>query len=204
MTAHYQVPLIFDEVVTGFRLAYGGAQECYGVTPDLAAVGKIMGGGYPLAAICGRGEIMDAYDPAQTDPESYVSQIGTLNGNPVACVAGLATLAELRKEGAYQRLWNTGRRLREALEQLCAEVELPAQTLGEDSVFDISFTNDPISDYRSTLGADAGRNNRFRNLLQEHGVLRGPQKFYPSLAHTDEDVDQTIKAFASVIEVLRD
>ena len=110
VTAHYQIPLIFDEVVTGFRLAYGGAQEYYGVTPDLTAVGKIMGGGYALAAVCGREEIMAPYDSSQVDAGDHVGQIGTLNGNPVACAAGLATLAELRKEGAYERIWSTGRR----------------------------------------------------------------------------------------------
>ena len=154
VTAHYQIPLIFDEVVTGFRLAYGGAQEYYGVTPDLTAVGKIMGGGYALAAVCGREEIMAPYDSSQVDAGDHVGQIGTLNGNPVACAAGLATLAELRKEGAYERIWATGRRLRDSLDNLCAQAEIPAQTTGEDPVFDIIFTDDPLSDYRSTLSAD--------------------------------------------------
>ncbi len=203
VTAHYQVPLIFDEVVTGFRLAYGGAQEYYGVTPDLAAVGKIMGGGFPLAAVCGREEIMALYDPAIAEPGSHVSQIGTLNGNPVACAAGLATLAELRKEGAYRRLRDTGRKLREALEDLCAQAEIPAQTSGEDPVFDIIFTGEPLSDYRSTLPADEAMKGRFRNLLQDEGVFQGPQKFYPSLAHTPADVEQTINAFASVVSKLQ-
>lgn len=203
VTDHYQIPLIFDEVVTGFRMAYGGAQEHYGVTPDLTAVGKIMGGGYPLGAICGREEIMASFDMNLADPESAVGQIGTLNGNPVACAAGLATLTELKKEGTYQRLWDTGRRLREALEELCDHAEIPAQTAGVDPVFDILFTNDHLSDYRSVLAADPHLNNQFRNLLQDQGVFRGSQKFYPSLAHTDKDVDQTIEAFRQVIKVLR-
>ena len=202
VTAHYQIPLIFDEVVTGFRLAYGGAQEHYGVTPDLAAVGKIMGGGYALAAVCGREEIMTPYDASRADAEDHVGQIGTLNGNPVACAAGLATLAELRKEGAYERIWDTGRKLREALDTLCAQAEIPAQTTGEDPVFDIVFTNEPLSDYRSTLSADNDVKARFRNLIQEQGVFQGPQKFYPSLAHTDEDIEQTIAAFETVIPTL--
>ena len=203
VTNHYQIPLIFDEVVTGFRMAYGGAQEHYGVTPDLTAVGKIMGGGYPLGAISGREEIMDSFDIKLAAPESAVGQIGTLNGNPVACAAGLATLTELKKAGTYQRLWDTGRRLREALEELCDHAEIPAQTAGVDPVFDILFTNNHLSDYRSVLAADAHLNNQFRNLLQDQGVFRGSQKFYPSLAHTDEDVDQTIEAFRQVIKVLR-
>ncbi len=202
VTAHYQIPLIFDEVVTGFRLAYGGAQEHYGVTPDMTAVGKIMGGGYALAAVCGREEIMAPYDSTQADPTDHVGQIGTLNGNPVACAAGLATLAELRKEGAYERIWEVGRKLREALDTACAQAEIPAQTTGEDPVFDIIFSNDPLSDYRSTLSADNAIKAKFRNRIQECGVFQGPQKFYPSLAHTDEDVAQTIAAFQVAIPTL--
>ena len=204
VTAHYQIPLIFDEVVTGFRLSYGGAQEFYGVIPDLATVGKIVGGGYPLAAVCGRDELMSVYDSTQVEPEDFVSQVGTLNGNPVACAAGLATLAELRKPGAYQRLRSVGRRLREALERLCGEAEVPALTSGEDPIFDIYFTDQPVSDYRSTLANDAAVTERFNVGLLERGVLKGwPSKFYVSLAHTDEDVDRTIEAFAQSIGELR-
>jgi glutamate-1-semialdehyde 2,1-aminomutase len=204
VTTKHEIPLIFDEVVTGFRLAYGGAQEYYGVTPDLTAIGKIVGGGYPLAAICGRADIMSSYDPSQTD--TAVSQIGTLNGNPIACAAGLSTLYELRQAGdsAYTRLWSTGRRLRESLETLCAESEIPAQTSGVDPVFDIIFTDADLTGYRSTLSADHDMNRRFRDLLQDEGVFRGPSKFYPSLAHTDDDIEQTISAFRHAITNLRD
>ena len=204
VTAHYQIPLIFDEVVTGFRLAYGGAQEYYGVTPDLAALGKIAGGGYPLAVIAGGEEIMSVYDQAVTDADSYVPQIGTLNGNPIACAAGLATLAELRKEGTYQRLHATGRRLRDALERLCREAEVPMQPSGEDPTFGFYFTDQPITDYRSTLRANATMMAQFNSILLEQGILKSwPDKFYPSLAHTPEDVDRTIQVFASTIERLK-
>ena len=203
-TAHYQIPLIFDEVVTGFRLAYGGAQERYGVVPDLAALGKIMAGGYPLAAVCGREEIMSAFDPQYEGTDSYVNQMGTLNGMPVACAAGLATLAELRKEGTYERLRATGRRLREALERLLREAEIPAQTCGDDPIFDVYFAEHPITTYRSTLAADKKLMARFNALLLEEGVLKGwPQKFYPSLAHTEEDVEQTLSAFEATVERLK-
>ena len=204
VTAHYHIPLIFDEVVTGFRLAYGGAQEYYGVVPDLAAFGKIMGGGFPLAAICGRDELMSTYDPAASEGDSYVSQIGTLNGNPVACAAGLATLEELRKDGTYQRLHATGQRLREALERLCSEAEIPALTSGEDPIFDVYFTDQPITDYRSSLQANSQMMGQFNTHLLEQGILKAwPQKFYISLAHTDEDVERTIEAFASAIDKLK-
>ena len=203
-TSHYQIPLIFDEVVTGFRLAYGGAQEYYDVTPDLAALGKIVGGGYPLAVVAGGEEVMSLYDPSLTEVESYVPQIGTLNGNPVACAAGLATLAELRKEGAYQRLHATGRRLRDALERLCREAEIPMQPSGEDPIFGFCFTDQAITDYRSTLSADSGMMARFNSLLLEQGVLKSwPDKFYPSLVHTSGDLDETIDVFASTIDRLK-
>ena len=204
VAAHYQVPLIFDEVVTGFRVAYGGAQELFGITPDLTALGKIVGGGYPLAAVTGRSEIMSAYDPSAVEPDSYVPQIGTLNGNPVACAAGLATLAELRKEGVYESLYDTGRRLRDGMERLAREAEIPIQLSGLDPIFGLYFTDQPVVDYRDTLKADAAKLMRFTTLLMEQGVLKAwPEKFYPSLAHTAEDVGETLEAFASAIEHLK-
>src|SRR3989449_4673148 len=109
LTQRHGIPLIFDEVVTGFRFAYGGAQEAYGVTPDLATYGKIIGGGFPLAAVVGRADIMQGFDPRTEGTGAFVSQSGTLNGNPVASVAGLASLAELREPGGYARLHRTGR-----------------------------------------------------------------------------------------------
>ena len=202
-TARYDIPLIFDEVVTGFRLAYGGAQEYYGVIPDLCAMGKIMGGGYPLAALMGRADILSVYDQDAAGPDTYVNQIGTLNGNPIACAAGLATLAELRKEGAYTRLRDTGGRVRRALAQICAANGISAQSCGEDAIFDVFFSERPVFNYRDGLAADAQMMARFNAGLLERGVLKGGQKFYPSLAHGDEDVERTIEAFAEVVPGLR-
>ena len=204
VTSHHQIPLIFDEVVSGFRLAYGGAQEYYDVTPDLAALGKIVGGGYALGAVVGAEEIMSVYDPASADTDRYVPQMGTLNGSPVACAAGLATIGELRKEGTYQRLHATGRRLRNALERLCREAEIPMQPSGEDPIFGFYFTEQPITDYRSTLAADSELMARFNTLLLDQGILKNwPDKFYPSLALTSEDVEKTVEVFTSTIERLR-
>jgi glutamate-1-semialdehyde 2,1-aminomutase len=204
LTARYDIPLIFDEVVTGFRLAYGGAQEFYGVTPDLCAVGKIMGGGYALAAVMGRAEIMSVYDQAQAASDAYVNQIGTLNGNPIACAAGLATLAELRKPGAYQRLRETGGRVRRALADTCARNGIPVQSCGEDAIFDVFFTGQPVTSYRDGLAADAGMMARLNAGLLEQGILKAwPQKFYPSLVHTEEDVARTIAALEAVVPKLR-
>ena len=203
ITRRYDIPLIFDEVVTGFRLAYGGAQEYFQVVPDLCSVGKIMGGGYPLAAVMGRDDIMAVYDRSLVSSDDYVNQIGTLNGNPIACAAGLATLAELRKEGAYERLRKVGGRVRQALIDICVENGLAVQSKGEDTIFDVYFTNKPVNNYRDSLAADAGMMARFNSGLLERGIVKGwPQKFYPSLVHTDEDVEQTISAFREVVPTL--
>lgn len=203
ITRRYGIPLIFDEVVTAFRLAYGGAQVYYGVTPDLCSMGKIMGGGYPLAAVMGRDDIMSVYDQALVDSDDYINQIGTLNGNPVACAAGLATLAEMRKEGAYERLWSVGRRVRQGLVDICGENGLPVQSSGEDAIFDIYFTETPVNNYRDGLAADGGLMARLNQGLLERGILKSwPQKYYPSLVHTDEDVDRTLTAVREVVPTL--
>ncbi|MBI2871973.1 MAG: aspartate aminotransferase family protein [Chloroflexi bacterium] len=196
-TARFGIPLVFDEVVTGFRLAYGGAQERYGVVPDLAAFGKIVGGGFPLAAIVGRAEVMDMYDPSR---QGYVNQVGTLSGNPIAAVAGLATLAELRKEGVYQRWHATAHTLRQTLERLLREAEIPAQVVGDDTVFDVYFTDRPITDYRSTLSARKEPMDVFNRVLLENGVLKGSPKIYVGVCHTPEDVTQTTAAFRKAVE----
>ena len=203
LTNRYDIPLIFDEVVTGYRLAYGGAQVYYGVTPDLCSMGKIMGGGYPLAVVMGREDIMSVYDQSLVDSDDYVNQIGTLNGNPVACAAGLATLAEMRKEGAYERLWSTGRKLREGLMEICAENGLAVQSSGEDPIFDIYFIDKPVLNYRDGLAANGSLMARLNQGLLEQGILKGwPQKYYPSLAHTDEDVERTLDAARKVAPML--
>ena len=200
----YGIPLIFDEVATGFRLAYGGAQEYYGVTPDLCAMGKIMGGGYPLAAVLGRKEIMSVYDQRVSDAETWVNQMGTLNGNPIACAAGLATLEELRKEGTYPRLRAIGGRLRQALADVCSQNGIPVQPGGEDVMFDVFFTGQRVIDYRSSLTSDPKMHAGFNGGLLEHSILKGwPQKFYPSLAHTDADIERTIEVFKAVVPMLR-
>lgn len=202
VTRRYGVVLIFDEVVTGFRFAYGGAQEYYGVVPDLATLGKIVGGGYPLSAVVGREEIMRHFDPALEGTEGFVPLVGTLSGNPIAAVAGLATLQELRRPGTYQRLFAIGRKVREGLKSALLEAEIPAQVVGEDPLFDVFFTAEPIVDYRSTRRANAHYLNRFNAILRAKGILKGQSKFYISLAHTEEDIAHTIAAFREAASVL--
>ena len=204
VTKLYEIPLIFDEIVTGFRFAYGGAQEYYGVTPDLCTLGKTVAGGFPLTAVAGSSELMDQFDRSSADGDSFMPQIGTLSGNPIAAAAGLATLEVLRREGAYERLFATGQKLRLALERILNEAEIPARIVGIDPLFDVLFTDSDVTDYRSTLLADKQKLGRFTSLLLEHGVFRGETKFYVSTAHTQDDVDRTIEAFAASVEELQD
>ncbi len=189
--------LIFDEVVTGFRLAYGGAQEYYGVVPDLCTLGKVIGGGFPLAAIAGRADIMAHFDRGAVGDEGFLMQIGTLSGNPVAAAAGLATLEILRRPGAYDRLFATGRELMEALAELLKRKGIAAQVTGEPPLFDAVFGAEPVRDYRSTLRGDADMLRRFNALLRDRGILKGESKYYVSLAHTAEDVRHTRDAWAA-------
>jgi glutamate-1-semialdehyde 2,1-aminomutase len=193
------IPLIFDEVVTGFRLAYGGAQEYYGVVPDLCTLGKVIGGGFPLAAIAGRAEIMAHFDRAKVGDENYLVQIGTLSGNPVAAAAGLATLAILRRPGAYEQIHATGKELMAALGDLLRKAGIAAQISGEPPLFDVVFSAEKVRDYRTTLAGDAELMRRFNALLRERGILKGESKYYISLAHTPEDIQFTIDAWADAI-----
>ena len=203
VTQQYEVPLIFDEIVTGFRFAYGGAQEYYGVVPDLCALGKAVAGGFPLTAIAGREGLMSHFDSTLVEKGEFVPQVGTLSGNPVATLAGLATLKVLKREGTYPRLFATGRQIMEALQRLLNEAEIPAQVVGDAPVFDLYFTDTEITDYRSTLGSDRDMLRRFNQLLLERGVFKGDSKYYVSTVHTQEDVNQTVDAFASAIDELK-
>jgi glutamate-1-semialdehyde 2,1-aminomutase len=202
VTRRYEVPLVFDEIVTGFRFAYGGAQEYYGVVPDLAAFGKVVAGGFPLACVAGPRAIMRHFDAALEGTPDYVWQAGTFNGNAIACAAGLATLAELRKPGTYERLFRTGTRLRDGLAVAARTHGLAAQVSGEPPVFDIFFTDRPILDYRATLAADRELIRRFNQALVRRGVVKAVNKIYVSLAHTDADVEETLGIFDEVLAAL--
>ena len=199
VTRRYGVPLVFDEIVTGFRLAYGGAQAYYDVVPDVAAFGKVLAGGFPLAAVAGRAEIMHHFDAALEGSPDYVWQAGTLNGNPVAAVAGLATLGELRRPGAYETLFATGTRLRDGLAALARKHGMPAQVSGEPPVFDIIFTDSPVVDYRATLTADRRRIALFNEECLRRGVVKAVNKIYVSLAHSPADIDETLGVFDAAL-----
>src|SRR5437763_9179900 len=203
LTAEHGIPLIFDEVVTGFRLAYGGAQEYYGVTPDICTLGKVIGGGFPLAAIAGRADIMAHFDRLAVADEDFLFQVGTLSGNPVAAVAGLATLEVLKRPGAYEQIFKTGRTLMAELKRLLKQAGLKAQVIGEPPLFDVVFTDGAIRDYRGTLRGDINMLTRFNQLLRERGLMKGESKYYVSLAHTQADIDHTIGAWSDAIKQMK-
>lgn len=145
---------------------------------------------------------MRSMDPSLEGTPEFVSQVGTLNGNPVGAVAGLATLAELRKPGAYARLHRIGAAVRDGLADLVRRMGIRGQVVGEPLVFDIFFTDQPITDYRATLGGDRAQLRTFNHECLKRGVLKGTQKFYVSLAHDEADVERTLEAFAGALSAL--
>ena len=203
VTAEHGIPLIFDEVVTGFRFAYGGAQEYYGVTPDLCTLGKIVGGGFALAATAGRADIMKHFDRLAMTDEDFIFQVGTLSGNPVAAVAGLATLDVLKRPGTYEGVFANGRKLMDTLSELIKKHGFKAQVIGEPPLFDIIFTDQPIKDYRDTLKADTAILKRFNQALRARGIMKGDSKYYVSVAHTQADIDHTIGAWEEAFKAIK-
>ena len=198
----YGIVLIFDEIVTGFRFAYGGAQELYGVTPDVCTLGKIVGGGFPLAAIAGNADLMAHFDVSKVGPEGFLMQLGTLSGNPVASVAGLKTMEILRRDGAYEKIRANGQFIMDVLSQSLSNAGHDHQIVGDPTLFDVVFTADPVRDYRSWLNGDAEKNARFNTLLRARGIFKAPGKLYPSLALTEADLQQTREAIAEAAALL--
>jgi glutamate-1-semialdehyde 2,1-aminomutase len=201
-TAKHDIPLIFDEVVTGFRLAYGGAQEAYGVVPDLCTLGKAIGGGFPLSAIAGRKDLMAHFDKAQVGDEKFLMQVGTLSGNPVAAAAGLKTLEILRRPGSYERAAETGTAIMNALHKHFSPTGIPIQVVGHWSMFDVVFTDQPVHDYRAVYRSNKALLGRFNDLMRDKGILKSDNKFYVSHAHNDVDVAQTIDAIKHAASVM--
>jgi glutamate-1-semialdehyde 2,1-aminomutase len=195
--------LIFDEVVTGFRFAYGGAQEYYGVNPDICTLGKTVGGGFPLSAVAGTDEVMAMFDRDRAEPDRFVPQVGTLAGNPIAATAGLATLKILKRPGAYDRLFEIGRTLMTGLTERLERAGFEAQVIGAPPLFDAIFTGGEIRNYRDTQRGDMKRMARFEALLRERGVLRGRNRYYVSMALEPADIQQTLDAWDDAIAVMK-
>jgi glutamate-1-semialdehyde 2,1-aminomutase len=192
--------LIFDEVMTGFRLAKGGVQEIEGLVPDLTALGKIIGGGLPVGAFGGRADVMD-----QLAPLGPVYQAGTLSGNPLAMAAGIAALEMLDEAPPYERLERLGRQVRDALAAACRAKGLPAQVPQTGSMFCLFFTEAPVRDYAGALAADAQRFARFFHGCLEAGVFLPPSAYetaFLSTAHEGAAVDRSCEVMDSVIRRL--
>ena len=196
-TERHGIVLIFDEVVTGFRLAYGGAQERYGVVPDLCTLGKIIGGGLPLAAVAGRRDIMAHFDADAVGKAGFTFQVGTLSGNPLAAAAGLKTLEILRRPGSYERIIRNGEILMDAVRTHLSAAGIAHQVVGDPVLFDVIFSDREVVDYRDAIRNNEAQADLFNRVLREHGILKAPQKVYVSMALTEADLDQSVEAIAA-------
>ena len=200
VTRKHKALLIFDEVITGFRLCHGGAQTLYGIKPDLTCLGKIVGGGFPLAAYGGRREIMEYVAPIGS-----VYQAGTLSGNPVAVAAGLECLRLLKRENPYPRLQGLTEELARELREAARASGVPVRINSLGSLFTVFFTRGPVRDYVSARRADAKLYARFFHGMLERGVYFPPAQFeaaFLSSAHTLKDVERTAEAARSVFAAL--
>ena len=200
VTAEQGALLIFDEVMTGFRLAAGGAQQRFGITPDLSCFGKIIGGGLPVGAFGGRGEIMDCLAPL-----GPVYQAGTLSGNPLAMAAGIAALEELQSGAAYATLEALGSQLEEGLKSAARSASLPVQFNRCGSMFCGYFTDRPVQNLADGMTSDRTRFAKYFHGLLERGIYLAPSQFeagFLSTAHTPQDIENTIQAAAEVMKTL--
>ena len=192
--------LVFDEVMTGFRIAYGGAQERFGITPDLTTLGKIIGGGLPVGAYGGRKDIMSMIAPA-----GPVYQAGTLSGNPLAMTAGIKTLELLQKPGTYEALDRITKKLADGMLQVAKETGHVACGGQISGMFGFFFTEGPVHNYEDAKKADLIKFSRFYRGMLEQGVYLAPSQFeagFTSLAHTEADVEQTLAAARAVLSNL--
>ena len=200
LTHEHGALLVFDEVMTGFRIAYGGAQEKFGITPDLTTMGKVIGGGLPVGAYGGRRDIMSMIAPA-----GPVYQAGTLSGNPLAMTAGIKTLELLQKPGTYEYLERITKKLADGLLQAAQETGHPACGGSISAMFGLFFTSGPVHNYEDAKKSDTGKFGRFHRGMLERGVYLAPSQFeagFTSLAHTEEDIDQTIAIAREVLSSL--
>jgi glutamate-1-semialdehyde 2,1-aminomutase len=201
LTSENGAVLIFDEVITGFRLGYGGAQNLYGVTPDITCLGKIIGGGMPVGAYGGRREVMEMVAPL-----GPMYQAGTLSGNPLAVTAGIATLKELQKPGVYERLDALAQRLTQGLSSAFSQMEVPAAINRVGSMFTGFFTPGPVQSLAQVEQSDTFSYGRYFHAMLERGVYLAPSQFeagFVSLAHTEADIDRTIAVAGEALKDLR-
>jgi glutamate-1-semialdehyde 2,1-aminomutase len=192
LTAKHGAVLIFDEVMTGFRVAYGGAQARYGIAPDLTTIGKVIGGGLPAAAFGGRADIMQKLAPL-----GPVYQAGTLSGNPLAMTAGIKAMELLARPGTYERLEQLGKRLGDGLAAAARAAGVPACVNRVGSMLTLFFCTGPVVDYATAKASDTARFATFFRRMRDGGVFLPPSQYeamFVSLAHTEEDIDQILGA----------
>ena len=192
LTADNNIVLIFDEVISGFRVNYGGAQALYGIKPDLTVLGKIIGGGLPVGAYGGRKEIMDLIAPS-----GPVYQAGTLSGNPLAVTAGLATLKQLRAKGTYKTLEDRSAQLAKGIGEAAKKAGVPLTQTRVGSMLTGFFTPGPVVDWNSASQSDTRRYGTFFHRMLEQGIYLAPSQFeaaFLSTAHSSQDIEKTIKA----------
>jgi len=192
--------LVFDEVMTGFRIAYGGVQEKFGVTPDLTTLGKVIGGGLPVGAYGGRRDIMSMVAPA-----GPMYQAGTLSGNPLAMTAGIKTLELLQKPGTYEYLDKITKKLSDGLLKIAKETGHAACGGQISGMFGLFFTQGPVHNYEDAKKSDLAKFSRFHRGMLERGIYLAPSQFeagFTSLAHTDEDIEKTLAAAREVMASL--
>lgn len=200
ITALYGSLLIFDEVITGFRVCYGGVQSLTGIEPDLTTLGKIIGGGLPVGAYGGRGDIM-----AMVAPEGEVYQAGTLSGNPVAMAAGIATLNRLKDSSVYENLDRQTHALTTEIRSILAAQSMDYTINVSGSMFSLFFTGRPVVDYEAVMSCDTGLHARFYRHLLESGVYFSPSQFevcFVSAAHTQEDVARTLEGLKLALRAI--
>ncbi|MBD2430828.1 MULTISPECIES: glutamate-1-semialdehyde 2,1-aminomutase [Fischerella] len=200
LTHEHGALLVFDEVMTGFRIAYGGAQEKFGITPDLTTLGKVIGGGLPVGAYGGRRDIMSMVAPA-----GPMYQAGTLSGNPLAMTAGIKTLELLQKSGTYEYLDKITKKLANGLLQIAQETGHPACGGSISAMFGLFFTAGPVHNYEDAKKSDLAKFARFHRGMLEHGIYLAPSQFeagFTSFAHTEEDIDRTLEAARDVMSQL--
>jgi glutamate-1-semialdehyde 2,1-aminomutase len=205
VTKRHGIVLIFDEVVTGFRLALGGAQEYYGVRPDLVAYGKALGGGFPIGAYGGRPELMEVVAEHRLPGPHYVWSASTSGGNPVSCAAALATIEVLSERGVYPGFQEMGARLRRSIGEVLVAQGETAQILGDGPLAQVAFSAQPVIDQQSWLASDRARGRALMLALLRAGVFLNPMgtKLYLSLAHDAEAVAEFVRHFADALAATR-
>ena len=205
VTKRLGIVLVFDEVVTGFRLALGGAQEFYGVSPDLVAYGKALGGGFPLGAYGGRADLMEVVSEHRLPGPRYAWSASTAGGNPVSCAAALATLDVLSEPGTHARLHVAGKLLRHRLGEVLAAAGEAGQVLGDGPLAQVAFSPQPVTDQRSWLASDRARGRAVMLELLRRGVFLNPlgTKLYLSLAHSESVIEDFVNRFSAVLEATR-